>query len=381
MKSRKQQASRAAIDLIKRFEGYRRAAARLPDGRWTIGYGHTKTARPGAEVSEADAEALLIYDLMEVSGAIHDHVYTPLTQNQFDALAAFVFNVGVESFRRSAVLKRLNEGALLQAAYAMELWRRADFEGESIVVDALVRRRAAEKALFLAPPGGFVPAPSQILRPAFDPEAYDRAPADAVEVEPSLEGEEAVAARIGPLPPLEPSAEDRPSAAQAAAAALTARLDAILEAGEPAGREEAPAEEAAEPAAPAWEPPAEPEAEPAEVQPPSEPEPEAPSLFAPIPGAAEQLPGEEPYDYAVTRYRAREGRGKGAPAMLALGAAGLVLFAGGLFWSFNVKRSPADGLFAGPLMAGLAVGLLGIACMAVAIYFLLDRLGGRDGEG
>jgi hypothetical protein len=32
-------------------------------------------------------------------------------------------------------------------------------------------------------------------------------------------------------------------------------------------------------------------------------------------------------------------------------------------------------------MAGLAVGLLGIACMAVAIYFLLDRLGGRDGEG
>ena len=51
----RQQASRAALDLIERFEGYRRSAARLEDGRWTIGYGHTKTARPGAEVSEADA--------------------------------------------------------------------------------------------------------------------------------------------------------------------------------------------------------------------------------------------------------------------------------------------------------------------------------------
>src|SRR3989338_247541 len=62
MKSR-HQVSRAAIELIKSFEGYRRKAAQLPDGRWTIGYGHTLTARQGAEVSEADAEALLMYDL------------------------------------------------------------------------------------------------------------------------------------------------------------------------------------------------------------------------------------------------------------------------------------------------------------------------------
>ena len=42
--------SSAALDLIKRFEGYRRKAARLADGRWTIGYGHTLSAREGAEV-------------------------------------------------------------------------------------------------------------------------------------------------------------------------------------------------------------------------------------------------------------------------------------------------------------------------------------------
>ena len=47
----------------------------------------------------------------------------------------------------------------------VELWRRADFEGERIVVDALVRRRAYEKTLFLKPVEGFAPAPSPVLPP------------------------------------------------------------------------------------------------------------------------------------------------------------------------------------------------------------------------
>ena len=141
--------SRAAIELIKRFEGYRQTAAQLPDGRWTIGHGHTLTARQGAEVSADDAEALLLYDLIAVAHAINEAVFTPLTQNQFDALASFVFNVGLDSFHQSRVLKRLNEGALIQAACAMEMWRKASVGGERIVVDALVRRRAVEKTLFL----------------------------------------------------------------------------------------------------------------------------------------------------------------------------------------------------------------------------------------
>jgi len=79
--------SRAAIELIKRFEGYRQAAAQLPDGRWTIGHGHTLTAREGASVSADDAEALLLYDLIGVAHALNEAIFTPLTQNQFDALA------------------------------------------------------------------------------------------------------------------------------------------------------------------------------------------------------------------------------------------------------------------------------------------------------
>lgn len=259
------QISRAAIDLIKRFEGYRAKAARLADGRWTIGYGHTLTAREGAEVSERDAEALLLYDLIAVAHLVNEITYAPLTQNQFDALCCFAFNIGLDNFRRSSVLRRINEGQLLQAACAMELWRKADFEGERIVIDALVRRRAAEKTLFLTPMDGWVPAPSPILRPNVDADIAGVVPRETpLAVRAALDGLNAVAERdptaaiLRPAPPEEEASS--PSPAQAAAAAVSYRLAAIF-------KDEAPAEPASDQAQPAD------PAQPAD-QPVSEPEPD-----------------------------------------------------------------------------------------------------------
>jgi len=263
--------SRAAIELLKRFEGYRRHAAQLPDGRWTIGYGHTLTAREGADVSESDAEALLVYDLISVQHAVNENVYAPLSQNQFDALCSFAFNIGLDNFRRSQVLKRINAGAMVQAACAMELWRKADFEGERIVVDALVRRRAAEKALFLTPAGDdFAPAPSPVIRPVIDLDALDLVPLRRpVELETSFEGRqvslrrEAALEEVSPAArvPVEPAPE--PVAAMTAAAeAVTARLETIFpDPGEEPPPAPEPAPEVVEPEA-ASEP--EPEPEPAE---------------------------------------------------------------------------------------------------------------------
>ncbi len=227
------QVSRAAIELIKSFEGYRPKAAQLPDGRWTIGYGHTLTAREGAEVSEADAEALLMYDLINVAHAVNEHSYTPLTQNQFDSLCCFAFNVGVDNFRRSSVLRRINEGQLLQAACAMEMWRKADFEGERIVIDALVRRRSAEKTLFLTPANGWVPAPSPVLRPKVDFDAVAAAPRETpTALKTSTVDDRVVVEREDPAlarptaPPVEPQAA--PLATEVAAAGVGAALAQLL---------------------------------------------------------------------------------------------------------------------------------------------------------
>lgn len=244
------QISRAAIDLIKRFEGYRAKSARLADGRWTIGYGHTLTAREGAEVSEQDAEALLLYDLIAVAHAVNESIYTPLNQNQFDALCCFAFNIGVENFRRSSVLRRINEGQMLQAACGMELWRKADFEGERIVIDALVRRRAAEKTLFLTPMEGWVPAPSPVLRPNIDADVAGIVPRQTpVALTTALEGEQAVAVRDpaqAGLTPAVPDEGEEASPAQAAAAAVSYRLQAMFREPPPeaAQAETAPAEDA-----------------------------------------------------------------------------------------------------------------------------------------
>lgn len=225
--------SRTAIELIKRFEGYRKAAAQLPDGRWTIGHGHTLTARQGAEVSPDDAEALLLYDLIAIAHGVNEAVFTPLTQNQFDALASFVFNIGLDSFHQSGVLKRLNEGALIQAACAMELWRKANIGGERIVIDALVRRRSAEKTLFLTPPGeAWVPAPSPILKPLLDTDAQDIVLLQTpVAVTAELQGDQLVVHRddVSTPAPAAPDGADGAGPARAAAEAVSARLSTIFQ--------------------------------------------------------------------------------------------------------------------------------------------------------
>jgi lysozyme len=414
--------SRAAIELITRFEGYRRKAAQLPDGRWMIGYGHTLTAREGAEVSEEDAEALLLYDLIAVSHGVNEWAYAPLTQNQFDALCSFAFNIGLDNFRRSGVLRRLNEGALIQAACAMELWRRAEFEGERIVLDALVRRRAAEKALFLTPEGGWPTAPTPLLRPLLDADTSGLVPREPpASVAVSLEGQ-ALRVERAPSTPVPPE-EELASPVLAAAEAVASRLQTIFaEPAEPA----APAEPQAEP---------EPQVETAELEPEAMPAgedsdtvaPEAP-LFedaspaealaaeapetppeidaasaealvaddlveaepAPAPTAANDVaapaPAAEagprvliddtaPYEFVPPVVQPLPQTSRGGPlSLVALAVIGLAFFGGGVFWALNARSS---GGLIGPVTVGWLAGLAGVGLFSVAVFLILKRLGDR----
>lgn len=394
MKSRNQ-VSRAAIELIKRCEGYRRKAAQLPDGRWTIGYGHTLTAREGAEVSEHDAEALLIYDLIAVSHVVNEWVFTPLNQNQFDALVAFAFNIGSENFRRSSVLRRLNEGALIQAACAMELWRKAEFEGEKIVVDALVRRRSAEKALFLTPPDGWVPTPSPVVRPNVDLDATGVVPREVpTALRASLEGARTTLYRDEANQERPISHDEPPSAAAEAAASVSSRLSEVFKESRPPVMPEpprlvldeeagamAPFPHAAVDAAFVLTPP-EDELDLAEVF--KEPKLELvaanesePTLFDAEPEPAVQEPAETdpPVDIFSDRLGPRPRKRKGGlgPA-IALAGAGLAIFGGSVFWAMNTPATYANGPLSREAVVWLA-GIVGVALVGVAVYLILDRLG------
>lgn len=357
------QVSRAAIDMIKRFEGYRRKAARLPDGRWTLGYGHVQTARAGAEVSPEDAEALLLWDLIGVTHAIREHTYAPLNRNQFDALCSFVFNIGGENYRHSAVLRRLNEGQFLQAAACMEMWRKADVGGERIVVDALVRRRAAEKLLFLTPMDGWMPAPTPFLAPRLDLDAVEGLPLDTPRVvSMPLDGEQA---RIDPTPALGAEA----TASERASAAVGARLQQILPDPEPIT---GPSLRLTPATAYDFDPDPEPEVEVAAGQ-------EGPTLFDAAPPAtvaqANPAAGERMVLQDISGAPASRADWLAPFAPLALGAGGMALSGGSLGWAFY-----ADGA-AGPLNSAAVSwvgGLAGVSLMAFGAYLALRRLGDSD---
>ncbi len=137
--------SQKGIDLIKRFEGCRLNAYKCPANVWTIGYGHTYGVKEGQTITQKQAEDLLKDDLKSFEAAVNNYVKVPLTQGQFDALVSFSFNVGNEALRTSTLLRLLNQGKYEEAAEQFSRWVYAS--GKKL--DGLVRRRKAEKELFL----------------------------------------------------------------------------------------------------------------------------------------------------------------------------------------------------------------------------------------
>lgn len=87
--------SQKGIDLIKKYEGCRLRAYKCPAGIWTIGYGHTNGVKSGMVITMAQAEEYLKQDIQKYESHVmgYDARYH-WTQNEFDALVSFAYNVG-----------------------------------------------------------------------------------------------------------------------------------------------------------------------------------------------------------------------------------------------------------------------------------------------
>lgn len=136
--------AQSTLDFITREEGYRLKAYQDSKGLWTIGVGHLikpsekhliDTILTGDQVKQ-----LLKDDLKWCSEAVESSVRVPLTQNQFDALYSLCFNIGETNFKKSTVLKKVNENDLQGAADAILMWNKPD---------ALIKRRKRERDMFL----------------------------------------------------------------------------------------------------------------------------------------------------------------------------------------------------------------------------------------
>jgi lysozyme len=112
----------------------------------TIGWGHTAGVQLGDTCTQAQADAWFQTDALWAGQAILRTVDVALTQNQFDALVSFTFNVGVGAEAASTLLKVLNAGNYQAAADQFLRWDHVN----GVVDPGLTRRRQAEQALFLS---------------------------------------------------------------------------------------------------------------------------------------------------------------------------------------------------------------------------------------
>ena len=130
--------------MIKHFESCKLTAYQDSVGVWTIGWGHTAGVKKGDNWTQDEADDILLNDLEKFEGYVNQYVQVPLTQNQFDALVSWTFNLGPGNLQSSTMLTKLNEKSYDEVPSQMKRWNKAGGK----VLRGLERRRNAEAAMF-----------------------------------------------------------------------------------------------------------------------------------------------------------------------------------------------------------------------------------------
>ena len=137
--------SKNGLNLTEQFESCRLTAYQDASGVWTIGWGHVgQSVVEGLVWTQAQANSALSRDIQASADAVNSLVIVVLTQNEFDALVDFTYNVGIHNFATSGLLSLLNTGRFDEAAAHFDLW---DHSGGKVVA-GLLRRRQDETNLF-----------------------------------------------------------------------------------------------------------------------------------------------------------------------------------------------------------------------------------------
>lgn len=147
------------INLIKRWEGFSANPYLCSAGKLTIGYGHRVkkyedfsrgiTLKQAAELLAKDLRIAEIFINAVLSPAKING--TPLTQNEFDAVACFTFNLGCGALDESTLLKKLQAGDRIGAANQFPRWCNEHVDGKLTYSAGLYKRRIEERNLFVEP--------------------------------------------------------------------------------------------------------------------------------------------------------------------------------------------------------------------------------------
>lgn len=142
--------SRAGKALIQSYESCRLEAYPDPgslDGKpWTIGWGHTVGVNKGDVCTQEQADQWFEEDISIYEKGITRLVTAKLSQNKFDSLVSFVYNIGLGAFEKSTLLRLLNESNYMGASEQFKRWVLGS-NGKPLL--GLIRRREAERKLFM----------------------------------------------------------------------------------------------------------------------------------------------------------------------------------------------------------------------------------------
>lgn len=138
-----------AISLAKEFEGCKLEAYPDPEYGWrktTVGFGATGPAiTQGTVWTQEQADADLAHRMNDIGAQIDALVVIPIADEQKGALADLAYNIGIGAFSSSTLLRMLNGHNEQGAADQFPLWNKSN----GVVLDGLVKRRAAERAMFV----------------------------------------------------------------------------------------------------------------------------------------------------------------------------------------------------------------------------------------
>ena len=142
-----------AADLIKEHEGCKLEAYLDIKGVPTIGWGSTgKDIYIGLKWTQQQADDRFNTDLLFIESQVRSMLTKPVTDNQIAAMVCLAYNIGINAFRKSTVLLKLNQGDIQGAADAFLLWDKITVDGQNKEVSqSLFNRRVAERAVFLTP--------------------------------------------------------------------------------------------------------------------------------------------------------------------------------------------------------------------------------------
>ena len=132
--------------LIQSFESLRLQAYQDQRGIWTLGWGHVQGVVENQTCSISDADEWFTQDTQTAVNAVNRTTDVPLSQEQFDALVSFTFNVGQTAEAHSTLLSYVNQSNFAAAADQFLVWNHVS----GVPNAGLTRRREAERALFLS---------------------------------------------------------------------------------------------------------------------------------------------------------------------------------------------------------------------------------------